>query len=127
MDHTEIIFQDKQFDEESVDMNEDEDIGFDEDDEDNMEDEWDQFDDEDDDYYYEVFVEEYDDDDEYYNEEDEWGVDEEDDNDYSWLDNLGQSSIDDQGSQDRIQTVKLKIPGKLFLKVGCRTSVTFKL
>ena len=27
----------------------------------------------------------------------------------------------------RIQTVKLKIPGKLFLKVGCRTSVTFKL
>ena len=28
---------------------------------------------------------------------------------------------------DRIQTVKLKIPEKIFLKVGCRTSVTFKL
>ena len=27
----------------------------------------------------------------------------------------------------RIQTVKLKIPGKLFLKVGCRTSVTFNI
>ena len=91
-------------------MDEDEDIGFD--------DEWDPYDDEDE------YDEEYDDeeyDDEYYNEEDEWGVDEEDDNDYSWLDNLGQSSIDDQGSQDRIQTVKLKIPGKLFLKVGCRS------
>ena len=27
----------------------------------------------------------------------------------------------------RIPTVKLKIPGKLFFKVGSRTSVTFKL
>ena len=37
----------------------------------------------------------------HYNEEDEWGADEEDDNDYS-IDNLGQPSIDDQGSQDDI-------------------------
>ena len=29
--------------------------------------------------------------------------------------------------QNRIPTVKLKIPGKLFFKVGFRTSVTFKL
>ena len=27
----------------------------------------------------------------------------------------------------RVPTVKLRIPGKLFLKVGSRTSVTFKL
>ena len=64
-------------------MDEDEDIGFDKDNEDNMEDEWDPYDDE------------------YEDEEDEWGADEEDDNDYS-IDNLGQPSIDDQGSQDDI-------------------------
>ena len=37
------------------------------------------------------------------------------------------SEISHFGQSVRIQTVKLKIPGKLFLKVGCRTSVTFKL
>jgi len=71
-------------------MDEDEDIGFD--------DEWDPYDDEDE------YDEEYDDeeyDDEYYNEEDEWGADEEDNDDYS-IDNLGEPSIDDQGSQDDI-------------------------
>ena len=85
MDLTEIIFQDEQFDEESVDMYEPEVIEFDEDEEDNMDDKWDN--------------NEYNN--EYYNEEDESGADEEDDNDYS-IDNLGQPSIDDQGSQDDI-------------------------
>ena len=95
MDLTQIIFQDEQFDEESVDMDEDEDIGFDEDEEDNMEDEWDPYDDE----YEDEYDEEYDDD--YYNEEDEWGADDEDNDDYS-IDNLREPSIDDQGSQDDI-------------------------
>ena len=33
----------------------------------------------------------------------------------------------EQSVLNRIPTVKLKIPGKLFFKVGSRTSVTFKL
>ena len=95
LDLTQIIFQDEQFDEESVDMDEDEDMGFDDDEEDNMEDEWDPYDDE----YQDEYDEEYDD--EYYNEEDEWGADEEDNDDYS-IDNLGDPSIDEQGSRDDI-------------------------
>ena len=71
-------------------------IGSDEDEEDNMKDEWDEYDDE-----YEDEYESYYDDDEYFSEDYEWGADEEDDNDYS-IDNLGQPSIDDQGSQDDI-------------------------
>ena len=90
------IFLDEQFDEESVDMDEGEDIEFDEDDADNMEDEWDPYDDE----YEDDYGEEYDD--EYYDEdEDEWGLGDEDNEDYS-VDNLGEPSIDDQGSQDEI-------------------------
>ena len=75
-------------------MYEPEDIEFDEDEEDNMDDEWDPYDE-----YEDEYDEEYDN--EYYNEEDEWGADEEDDNNYS-TDNLGQPSIDVQGSQDDI-------------------------
>ena len=47
--------------------------------------------------------------------------------------NFGQQTSKDSCFQlhsimiDRISTVKLKIPGKLFFKVGSRTSVTFKL
>ena len=39
----------------------------------------------------------------------------------------GSQTGSETGSETRIQTVKLKIPGKLFFKVGCRISVTFKL
>ena len=37
------------------------------------------------------------------------------------------SKLSKKNFHGRIQTVKLKIPGKLFLKVGCRIPVTFKL
>ena len=61
-----------------------------------MGDEWDPYDDE----YEDEYDEEYDDG--YYDEEeDEWGLGDEDNGDYS-IDNLGEPSIDDQGSQDDI-------------------------
>ena len=59
-------------------------------------DEWDPYDD-----AYEDEYDEYEDD-EYYDEDgDEWGLGDEDNEDYS-VDNLGEPSIDDQGSQDEI-------------------------
>ena len=76
-------------------MDEDDDFKFDEDDVDNMEDEWDAYEDE----YEDEYDEEYDD--EYYDDEGAWGEDDEDNGDYS-IDNLGEPSIDDQGSQDGI-------------------------
>ena len=82
--------------EEFVDMDEDDDIGFVEDYSDDMKGEWDPYDDE----YEDDYGEEYDD--EYYDEdEDEWGLGDEDNEDYS-VDNLGEPSIDYQGSQDEI-------------------------
>ena len=54
----------------------------------------------------------------YYFEIDQWT----NSDDRPWLFFLSWTEI-----ENRIQTVKLKILGKLVLKVGCRTSVTFKL
>ena len=84
--------------EEFMDMDEDEDTGFVEDYADHMKDEWDQYDDE-----YEDDNEEYEDDN--YDDEDELGLGVED-NDYYFVDNLGEPSIDDQKSQDDIHKAR---------------------
>ena len=89
--------------EEFVDKDENEDIGFVEDNADDMKDVWipdvlDPYDDE-----YEDDNEEYEDDN--CDDEDEWGLGVED-NDGYFVDNLGEPSIDGQGSQDDISQAR---------------------
>ena len=74
----------------------DENIGFVEADADNMEDEWNPYNDE----YEDDYEEEYEDD--YYDDKDKWGLDDEDNDEVYSVDNLGEPSIDDQGSQNNI-------------------------